>query len=83
MLSTLSAEDLVPGDHPIRQIKAFVDEALAELDGELGAMYADRGRPSVPPEVLLKASVLMALYSVRMDIRRRPSTWSDGRHCRS
>ena len=67
MLSTLSAEDLIPGDHPIRRIKAFVDEVLGELDGELGAMYPDRGRPSVPPEVLLKASLLMALYSVRSE----------------
>ena len=67
MLSSLSTEDLIPGDHPIRRIKAFVDEVLAGLDGELGAMYSDRGRPSVPPEVLLGASVLMALYSVRSE----------------
>lgn len=67
MLSTLSAEDLIPGDHPIRRIKAFVDGVLEELDGELGAMYPDRGRPSVPPEVLLKASLLMALYSMRSE----------------
>ena len=67
MLSTLSTEDLIPGDHPIRRIRAFVDEVLEELDGEMGAMYPDRGRPSVPPEVLLKASLLMMLYSVRSE----------------
>jgi len=67
MLSTLSTEDLIPGDHPIRRIKALADEVLAGLDGELGAMYPARGRPSVPPEVLLKASLLMALYSVRSE----------------
>lgn len=67
MLSTLSTEDLIPGGHPIRRIKAFTDEVLGELDGELGAMYPGRGRPSVPPEVLLKASLLMALYSIRSE----------------
>ncbi len=67
MLSTLSAEDLIGETHPIRRIKATVDVVLEELDGELGAMYASGGRPSVPPEMLLKASVLMALYSVRSE----------------
>src|SRR5215472_14783151 len=67
MLTTLSPEDLVPGDHPIRRIRAVVDAVLGELDGELEAMYARGGRPSVPPEVLLKATVLMALYSIRSE----------------
>ncbi len=67
MLSTLSTEDLIGADHPIRSIRATVDEVLAGLDGELDAMYPARGRPSVPPEMLLKASVLMALFSVRSE----------------
>src|SRR5579864_5010963 len=67
MLTTLSPEDLVPADHPIRRIRAVVDAVLAELDGEFEAMYASGGRPSVPPEVLLKATVLMALYSIRSE----------------
>jgi transposase len=67
MLTTLSTEDLVPGDHPIRRIRAVVDSVLSELDGELEAMYARGGRPSVPPEQLLKATVLMALYSIRSE----------------
>ena len=67
MLSTLSTEDLIGGDHPIRRIRAVVDAVLEGLDGELGAMYPARGRPSVPPEMLLKASVLMALYSIRSE----------------
>ena len=67
MLTTLSTEDLVPGDHPIRRIRAVVDTVLGELDVELGAMYATGGRPSVPPEQLLKATVLMALYSIRSE----------------
>ena len=67
MLTTLSPEELIPGDHPIRRIRAVVDAVLAELDGEFTAMYARDGRPSVPPEQLLKATVLMALYSIRSE----------------
>jgi len=67
MLSTLSTEDLIGAGHPIRWIKAVVDSVLGAMDSELGAMYASGGRPSVPPEMLLKASVLMALYSVRSE----------------
>src|SRR6516162_6716250 len=67
MLTTLSTEDLVPADHPIRRIRAVVDAVLGELDAELSAMYATGGRPSVPPEQLLKATVLMALYSIRSE----------------
>ena len=67
MLTTLSPEDLIPADHPIRRIRKVVEVVLGELDGELGAMYARTGRPSVPPEQLLKATVLMALYSIRSE----------------
>lgn len=67
MLTTLSPEDLIPADHPIRRIRKVVEEVLAELDGEFGAMYARIGRPSVPPEQLLKATVLMAMYSIRSE----------------
>ena len=67
MLTSLSTEDLIPKDHPIRRIGKVVDEVLAELDGELTAMYSGIGRPSVPPEQLLKATVLMALYSMRSE----------------
>jgi len=67
MLSSLSPEDLIPADHPIRRIRKVVDAVLADLDGEFDAMYAGSGRPSVPPETLLKATVLMALYSIRSE----------------
>jgi transposase len=67
MLSTLSTEDLIPLDHPIRRIRRVVDAVLAELDSRFEAMYSTRGRRSVPPETLLKASVLMALYSIRSE----------------
>jgi transposase len=67
MLTTLSPEDLIPADHPIRHIRKVVEEVLASLDGEFEAMYARIGRPSVPPEQLLKATVLMAMYSIRSE----------------
>ncbi len=67
MLTSLSTEDLIPADHPIRRIRKVVDEVLTELDGDLGAMYSRIGRPSVPPEQLLKATILMALYSMRSE----------------
>src|SRR3954447_13566973 len=67
MLSSLSTEDLIPPDHPIRKIRRIVDEVLGDLDGEFEAMYSRIGRPSIPPEQLLKAAVLMALYSMRSE----------------
>jgi transposase len=67
MLTTLSTEDLIPVDHPIRRIRVVVDAVLAELDATFDAMYATSGRSSVPPETLLKATVLMAMYSIRSE----------------
>jgi transposase len=67
MLTTLQPGDLIPADHPIRRIRTVVDAVLAELDDDLDAMYARSGRPSVPPEQLLKATVLMAMYSIRSE----------------
>jgi transposase len=67
MLTTLSTEELIPPDHPIRRIRRVVDAVLAELDSVFDGMYASSGRSSVPPETLLKATVLMALYSIRSE----------------
>src|SRR4051794_37199649 len=67
MLTTLSAEELIPAEHPIHKIRVVVDAVLADLDPVFDAMYAPGGRASVPPEVLLKATVLMALYSIRSE----------------
>ena len=55
MFSYLSPEARVPQDHPLRPIRKMVNQALAELDGEFQAMYAREGRPSIPPEKLLRA----------------------------
>jgi transposase len=67
MLTSLSTEDLIPADHPIRRIRVVVDAVLAELDPVFERMYATGGRSSVPPETLLKATVLMAMYSIRSE----------------
>lgn len=67
MLMSLSPEDLIPADHPIRRIAKIVDAVLADLDDDFAGMYAAGGRPSVPPEQLLKATVLMAMYSIRSE----------------
>jgi transposase len=63
----LNLEDAIPATHPIRKIKQLANEVLHSLEGFLSKMYADTGRPSIPPERLLLASVLMALYSVRSE----------------
>ncbi len=52
MLTTVSTEDLIPDDHPIRKIRVVVDTVLAELDPIFDEMYARSGRRSVPPETL-------------------------------
>lgn len=67
MLTTLSTEELIPADHPIRRIRVVVDAVLADLDEVFDVMYAARGRRSIPPETLLKATVLMAMYSIRSE----------------
>ena len=75
MLTLVQPEQRIPADHPIRRIKALADAAQAALaDGELRQlspvferMYAERGRPSIPPERLLKACLLIALYSLRSE----------------
>ena len=67
MLAFIDLEARVPPDHPLRIIKALADQALAALSPEFNRMYAEVGRPSIPPERLLKASLLIALYSVRSE----------------
>ena len=67
LLTTTSPGKRVPATHPIREIKRLADEALAKLDSTFDAMYSAIGRPSIPPERLLKAQLLIALYSVRSE----------------
>ena len=67
MLSLQSPETRVPQKHPLRAIKAIIDEILKDLSPTFDAMYSVIGRPSIPPERLLKASILMGLYTVRSE----------------
>src|ERR1700716_894080 len=69
MLAFIDPETLIPADHPLRTIKRFADAALVELSPLFDQMYAadGQGRASIPPERLLKASLLIALYSVRSE----------------
>ena len=67
LLAFIDLETRVPSDHPLRVIKKLADQALKALSPDLDRMYAKAGRPSIPPERLLKSSLLIALYSVRSE----------------
>lgn len=66
-LTTINLNQRVPAEHPLRGIKQRVDKVLVKLSPLFDALYADEGRPSIPPEQLLKSRILMALYSVRSE----------------
>ena len=67
MFSYVSVEDRVPPNHPIRKLRLLVDLILREMDGLLATRYAAGGRTSIPPERLLRASLLQVVYSVRSE----------------
>lgn len=67
LLTLVTPNQMVPPRHPIRTVKKLADECLAELSSKFDEMYAPTGRPSIPPERLLKAQLLMALFSVRSE----------------
>ena len=67
MFSYVRLEQRVPQDHPLRGIRALCDAALASLVARFTALYPRMGRPSTPPEMLLRATLLQALYSVRSE----------------
>jgi len=67
MFSYLSPETRVRKDHPLREIRAMVDEVLTQLSRRFDAMYASGGRPSIPPEKMLRAQLLQMLYSIRSE----------------
>src|ERR1700692_4992120 len=67
VFSYISPEQRVRRDHPLRPIRAMVDEILKQLSPQFTKMYAKVGRPSIPPEKLLRAQLLQMLYSVRSE----------------
>ncbi len=67
MFSYVSLEDRIPADHPLRPLRALVDRVLGTLSPTLDALYAEGGRPSIPPEQLLRALLLQVLYTVRSE----------------
>jgi transposase len=66
-LTPLTPESFIPEDHPIRALRRLADLALTRLSPTFKAMYSHTGRPSIPPERLLKAMLLMAIYSIRSE----------------
>ncbi|MCG5528046.1 MULTISPECIES: IS5 family transposase [Halorhodospira] len=67
LFSYVSLESRIPANHPLRHIRALVDELLESVSEELDAVYSYTGRPSIPPERLVRALLLQALYSVRSE----------------
>src|SRR4249920_894799 len=67
MFSYIRLEERVPADHPLRAIRRLADAALAALNGRLDALYSGMGRPSIAPEMLLRATLLQAFFSVRSE----------------
>ena len=67
MFSYLTLAQRIPMDHPARQIRTLVDRALERMDAEFDKLYSDTGRPSIAPERLLRATLLMILFSIRSE----------------
>ena len=67
MFSYVALEDRIPGDHPLRGVRALVDAVLAEMSKDFDGLYSQVGRPSIAPERLLRALLLQVFYSVRSE----------------
>jgi transposase len=67
LFSYRSIEDRIPGDHPLRAMRRVVDPLLVELSPRFQALYSAIGRPSIPPEQLLRALLLQVLYTIRSE----------------
>ena len=67
VFSYINPEERIPAAHPLRSIRAMVDRALKELWAHFEALYGRRGRPSIPPEKLLRALLLQILYAIRSE----------------
>ena len=69
LFSYIRLDERIPADHPLRVIRQLVDAALAELSRAFARLYARDGRPSIPPERLLRALLLQAFYTVRSELQ--------------
>jgi len=67
LFSYVDVEGRIPAQHPLRAMRRLTNAALAELDARFSALYEGIGRPSIPPERLLRASLLQLLYSIRSE----------------
>ena len=67
LFSYVDLEERVPTKHPLRRIRQLVNDVLESLDGEFATLYAVDGRPSIPPERLLRAALLQGFYTVRSE----------------
>ena len=67
LFTTIQLESFVPSDHPLRPIKALLDEAMKSLNWLFSRIYCDTGRESIPPERLIRAQLLQVLYSIRSE----------------
>jgi transposase len=67
LFSYVGLEERIPADHPLRPIRALADEALGSLNKRFEGLYSSMGRPSIPPEMLLRATLLQAFFSVRSE----------------
>ena len=67
MFSYRTLEQRIPASHPLRNLRKLVDDLLMTLHDDFAALYAKTGRPSIPPERLLRASLIQTLYSIRSE----------------
>ena len=67
LFSYRTLEERIPSAHPIRNLRKVVDLLLRSMDSEFAGLYAKAGRPSIPPERLLRASLLQVLFSIRSE----------------
>ena len=73
LFSYVDLESRIPPKHPLRAIRAIVNEALSTLDADFAGLYSRIGRPSIPPEQLLRAMLLQLFYGIRSELRWSPS----------
>src|SRR5215831_11359517 len=67
MFSYVALEDRIPQEHPLRAIRKLVDDVLAGMSKQFDRLYSEVGRPSIPPERLLRALLLQMFYSIRSE----------------